>query len=117
MSGVTKGSKVNRKGRNTDEQYIKLSYRMLRSDAWRSLGGPAVKVYFELRTRYMGANNGGLKGEKQEMSEGGIRVPAGAAWPGKIAPGTTSDLITLTMDLYPTIAEAAGSSASRGKGT
>ena len=52
--------KVNAKGRNDSEQYVKLSYRMLRSDAWRSLGGPAVKVYFELRTRYMGGNNGQL---------------------------------------------------------
>ncbi len=30
-------SKVNAKGRNDSEQYVKLSYRMLRSDAWRSL--------------------------------------------------------------------------------
>ena len=57
---MAKGSKGNRKGRNTDEQYVKLSYRMLRSDAWRSLSGPAVKVYHELRTRYMGTNNGHL---------------------------------------------------------
>ncbi len=53
-------SKVNAKGRNDTEQYVKISYRMLRSPAWRSLGGPAVKVYFELRTRYMGSNNGQL---------------------------------------------------------
>ncbi len=52
--------KVNRKGRNDDEQYVKLSYRMLHSDAWRSLSGPAVKVYFELRSRFNGTNNGQL---------------------------------------------------------
>ena len=57
---MAKGSKINRKGRNDQEQYVKLSYRMLRSPAWRSLGGPAVKVYFELRSRYMGSNNGQL---------------------------------------------------------
>ncbi len=57
---MSKGSKINRKGRNDGEQYVKLSYRMLRSDVWRSLGGPATKVYFELRTRYMGSNNGSL---------------------------------------------------------
>ena len=57
---MAKGSKVNSKGRNENEQYVKLSYRMLRSDALRSLGGPAVKVFFELRTRYMGSNNGQL---------------------------------------------------------
>ena len=57
---MAKGGKINSKGRNDSEQYVKLSYRMLRSDAWRSLGGPATRVYFELRTRYMGSNNGQL---------------------------------------------------------
>ncbi len=57
---MAKGRRVNAKGRNDGEQYVKLSYRMLRSDAWRSLGGPAMKVYFELRTRFNGGNNGQL---------------------------------------------------------
>ena len=42
------------------------------------------------------------------MYEGGIRVPMCAVWPGKIQPGTRSDRVALTMDLYPTICEAAG---------
>ena len=42
------------------------------------------------------------------MYEGGIRVPMCAVWPGKIEPGTRSDRIALTMDLFPTICEAAG---------
>ena len=42
------------------EQWATLSYRLLRSDAWRSLSGPAVKVWLELRTRYHGKNNGQL---------------------------------------------------------
>ena len=33
---------------------------MLKSDAWRSLSGAAVKLYFELHTRYNGGNNGKL---------------------------------------------------------
>lgn len=33
---------------------------MLKSAAWRSLGGSALKVYMELRTRYNGSNNGQL---------------------------------------------------------
>jgi len=33
---------------------------MLHSVAWRSLSGPAVKVWLELRTRFHGANNGRL---------------------------------------------------------
>lgn len=56
----------------------------------------------------VGANNGPLRDGKQSMYEGGIKVPFCAVWPGKIAKGTRSDQIALTMDLYPTICEAAG---------
>jgi len=55
-----------------------------------------------------GANNGPLRAGKQDMYEGGIREPMCAVWPGKIQAGTRSDRIALTMDLYPTICEAAG---------
>ena len=52
---------VDSKGRSKgEEQYWKVPYIMLRSPAWRSLGGPAVKVYMELRTRFNGRNNGDL---------------------------------------------------------
>ena len=56
----------------------------------------------------VGANNGPLRAGKQDMYEGGIRVPMCAVWPGKIQPGTQSERVALTMDLYPTICEAAG---------
>jgi arylsulfatase A-like enzyme len=56
----------------------------------------------------VGASNGPLRGGKQDMYEGGIRVPMCAVWPGKITPGSRSDRIALTMDLFPTICEAAG---------
>jgi len=56
----------------------------------------------------VGADNGPLRAGKQDMYEGGIRVAAGAAWSGKIKPGSKSDRVALTMDLFPTICEAAG---------
>ena len=56
----------------------------------------------------VGANNGALRGEKQEMYEGGLRVAAGAVWPGKIKAGGRSGLIAATMDIFPTVVEAAG---------
>ncbi|MHC4494858.1 MAG: sulfatase-like hydrolase/transferase [Planctomycetota bacterium] len=56
----------------------------------------------------VGANNGPLRAGKQDMYEGGIRVPMCAVWPGKIKPGTRSERIGLTMDLFPTICDAAG---------
>lgn len=55
----------------------------------------------------VGADNGELRAGKGTMYEGGIRVPAIVAWPGRIAPGE-SDRIWLSMDVYPTLFELAG---------
>lgn len=54
------------------------------------------------------ANNGPLRGAKQSMYEGGLKVPAVVTWPAKIAPDTSTDRIALTMDIFPTLFEAAG---------
>jgi arylsulfatase A-like enzyme len=56
----------------------------------------------------VGANNGPLRDGKQSMYEGGLRVPAMVVWPGVIEPGSASDYPALTMDIYPTLLEAAG---------
>ncbi len=56
----------------------------------------------------VGANNGPWRAGKGTVYEGGIRVAFVASWPGRIAPGTTSSHVGLTMDLYPTLLEAAG---------
>ncbi|UCF16262.1 MAG: sulfatase-like hydrolase/transferase [Phycisphaerales bacterium] len=60
----------------------------------------------------VGASNGSLRAGKQDMYEGGIRVPMCAVWPGRIKPGAKSDSVALTMDLFPTICEAAGASVT-----
>jgi DNA-binding transcriptional MocR family regulator len=39
---------------------VPLPYAQLKSDAWRSLSGPAVRLWLELHTRYNGGNNGAL---------------------------------------------------------
>ncbi len=51
---------------------------------------------------------GPLRGLKGSLYEGGIRVPMIAWWPGKIRPGTTTDLISAFWDVMPTIAELTG---------
>lgn len=56
-------------------------------------------------------SSGGLRGIKRSLHEGGIRVPFIARWPGKIAPGSTSDHIGAFWDVLPTLAELAGAKA------
>jgi arylsulfatase A len=58
------------------------------------------------------AANGRLKGRKGSLHEGGHRVPFIAAWPGVIPAGSTSSLIAMTMDLFPTFAKLAGAELS-----
>ena len=53
-------------------------------------------------------SNGGLRGFKRDLYEGGIRVPFIARWPGKINPGTTSSHISAHWDMLPTFLEVAG---------
>ena len=55
-----------------------------------------------------GANNGPWRGDKGHMYEGGLRVPGAARWPGHIQPGSRTERITLTMDIFPTVCAAAG---------
>jgi len=55
----------------------------------------------------VGARCGNHRGGKQDMYEGGLKVPTCAVWPGHIKPGTRSNLRGLSMDIYPTACEAA----------
>jgi arylsulfatase A-like enzyme len=56
----------------------------------------------------LGASNGSLRAGKGDLYEGGIRVPMCGAWPGQIKAGSRSDRVALTMDLFPTVCQAAG---------
>ena len=53
-------------------------------------------------------SNGDLRGGKQDMYEGGIKVPTYVQWKGKINPGTSTDNLIMLMDLFPTFCEIAG---------
>ena len=50
-------------------------------------------------------SNGGLRGFKASVFEGGIRVPMMARWPGVIQPASTNDSVIASFDFFPTIAE------------
>lgn len=54
------------------------------------------------------SNNGPLRGEKFDLYEGGIRVPAIAWQPQRINPGVTCTQVASLMDLFPTSLEIAG---------
>lgn len=53
-------------------------------------------------------SNGPLRGVKRDLTEGGIRAPLLARWPGKIAAGGISDHISAHWDMLPTFCELAG---------
>ena len=53
-------------------------------------------------------SNGGLKGFKRDLYEGGVRVPMIAVWPEKIAAGSKSDHVSAFWDFLPTVAELTG---------
>jgi arylsulfatase len=60
-------------------------------------------------------SNGPFKNEygwgKGFLYEGGIREPLIVSWPGKIKPGTKSDLMCATWDVMPTLCALTGISA------
>ena len=55
-----------------------------------------------------GAYNYPLRGGKGETFEGGIRVPALIRWPGRIPAGTRMQQFMTVIDIFPTLASAAG---------
>lgn len=59
-------------------------------------------------------SNGGLRGHKRDLYEGGIRVPMIAVWPGAIPAGTVSDHISAFHDVLPTMAQLTGQPTSKG---
>ena len=55
-----------------------------------------------------GANNGPWRSGKEHVYEGGLRVPGAARWPGGIVPGSQTERLTLTMDIFATACAVAG---------
>jgi len=53
-------------------------------------------------------SNGGLRGFKRDLYEGGVRVPFIVAWPGTIEKGGVSDHPSAFWDLLPTLGDLTG---------
>jgi arylsulfatase A-like enzyme len=55
-----------------------------------------------------GADNAPLRGGKGDTFEGGIRVVSVMRWPGQVPAGKQLEQIMTAMDVFPTLADAAG---------
>jgi arylsulfatase A-like enzyme len=55
-----------------------------------------------------GANNAPLRGQKGQTFEGGIRVPAALRWPREVPAGGRIEEMVTVLDVFPTLASAAG---------
>ena len=74
------------------------------SDNGPTYTGGADSAFFE-SARPFRSDSGRGKGS---VYEGGIRVPMIASWPGRIAPGSTTDHVSAFWDVLPTLCEIAG---------
>lgn len=59
--------------------------------------------------------NGGMRGRKGSVDEGGTRVPCLVRWPGRVKAGATIAQIAADVDLLPTLADLAGIAARTAK--
>jgi arylsulfatase A-like enzyme len=57
---------------------------------------------------------GPFRGLKRDLTEGGIRVPLIAWWPGKTAAGGVTDHVSAFWDVLPTLCDAAGADTPDG---
>ena len=60
------------------------------------------------------ADNRPLRGKKGQMWEGGLRVPCIIRWPAALPAGKTCDAFLSSMEIFPTIAAAAGADLPAG---
>lgn len=83
--------------------------RVLRALDERGLSNDTIVIFT--------SDNGGERfsktwpftGQKTELLEGGLRIPAILRWPARIEPGQTNDQVNIHMDWLPTLLAAAGS--------
>jgi arylsulfatase A-like enzyme len=72
------------------------------------LSEDTIVVYFHDNGPNSFRWNGGMKGKKGSVDEGGVRSPLFVRWPAQIKPGTTIGGIAGAIDLLPTLAKLAG---------
>lgn len=115
---------------NIDEN---LGRMMDRLEAWGLLESTVVIFMSDNGTVYNGAGqegtavgqtaddkpllafNGGMKGYKGSVTEGGVRVPFFVHWPGHVAENREIDSVAAHIDVLPTLAALAGAEEPAGQ--
>jgi arylsulfatase len=83
---------------------------MEKLDAW-NLTENTLLIFMTDNGSSVGTFNYGLKGKKGWVNEGGTRVPLFFRLPGRIKAGVDVDRLTRHYDLFPTLAQLAGTQA------
>ena len=79
--------------------------RVLKKLETLNLAENTIVIYFSDNGPNGWRWNGGMKGKKGAIDEGGVRVPFLIRWPGMIKPGLRIEAIGDAVDLLPTLAE------------
>lgn len=72
-----------------------------------SITDNTIVIFFSDNGPNTGRYNGGMKGRKGSVDEGGLRVPFYIKWPGEIKPGE-SDQLAQDIDIMPTLLALCG---------
>jgi arylsulfatase A-like enzyme len=72
------------------------------------LSNDTIVIYFSDNGPNSWRWNGGMKGRKGSVDEGGVRAPFMVRWKGHIRPATKIPQIASAIDLLPTLADMAG---------
>lgn len=73
-----------------------------------SLGNDTIVIYFSDNGPNSYRWNGGMKGRKGSIDEGGLRSPFFIRWPNAIPSGKKLPQVTGAIDLLPTLSDLAG---------
>ena len=76
--------------------------RILNKLGQLSLSKNTIVIFFSDNGPNTERYNGGMKGRKGSVDEGGVRVPFYIKWPGHIKPGTT-DQLAQDIDIMPSL--------------
>ena len=84
--------------------------RVLQALKANGLGSNTIVVFTSDNGGERFSNTWPFSGMKHELLEGGLRIPSIVRWPGRIAAGSVSQQVLITMDWMPTLLTAAGTS-------